>query len=78
MMQSFSHQQTGRMNRNLRAKGLPVIVVDDDAAVLPALLITGHPSTALLARARKAGVNIVDKPLFGNALLAVICRAIKH
>jgi two-component system, LuxR family, response regulator FixJ len=35
----------------------------------PAILITSHPSPSLRARAHKAGVPIVEKPLLGNALL---------
>jgi two-component system, LuxR family, response regulator FixJ len=35
----------------------------------PAILITGDPSPAVRARARKASVPIVEKPLLGNALL---------
>jgi FixJ family two-component response regulator len=39
-----------------------------DVAV-PAILITGSPTAALSARAAKAGVAIVEKPLLGTALL---------
>jgi two-component system, LuxR family, response regulator FixJ len=35
----------------------------------PVVLITSHPSRALTARAGKAGISIVEKPLLGNALL---------
>jgi FixJ family two-component response regulator len=45
---------------------------------VPAILITGHPSTVLRARASGAGVNIVEKPLFGNALIEGIRGAIKY
>ena len=36
---------------------------------VPVILITTHPSKALVARARDAHVPIVEKPLLGNALL---------
>jgi len=36
---------------------------------VPAVLITTHPPRAVLVRAGKAGVPIVEKPLLGNALL---------
>jgi two-component system response regulator FixJ len=36
---------------------------------VPVILITSHPSRALVARADEAGVPIVEKPLLGNALL---------
>ncbi len=37
--------------------------------VTPAILITSAPSRALLARAERANVRIVEKPLLGNTLL---------
>ena len=36
---------------------------------VPVILITTHPSRAVAARAEKAAVPIVEKPLLGNALL---------
>jgi len=36
---------------------------------VPVILITTHPSKALVARATHAGVPIVEKPLLGSALL---------
>jgi len=36
---------------------------------MPVILITSHPSRALMALADKAGVPIVEKPLLGDALL---------
>jgi FixJ family two-component response regulator len=35
----------------------------------PAILITSHPGPPLRARAKEAGVPIVEKPLLGNVLL---------
>lgn len=35
----------------------------------PAILITTHPSSSLRARAERAGIPIVEKPLLGNGLL---------
>ena len=45
---------------------------------VPAILITGHPNTAMRARASRAGVAIVEKPLFGNALIEGIRGVINH
>jgi len=41
----------------------------------PAILIISHSTAALAARAAKAGVPIVEKPLLGNALLDRIREA---
>ena len=38
----------------------------------PAILITGDPSPSVRARAGKAAVPIVEKPLLGNALVQTI------
>jgi two-component system, LuxR family, response regulator FixJ len=38
----------------------------------PAILVTGQPSPGLCKEAEKAGVPIVEKPLFGNGLLDTI------
>lgn len=35
----------------------------------PAILTTTNPSAALVAQAKRAGVSIVEKPLFGNVLV---------
>jgi FixJ family two-component response regulator len=35
----------------------------------PAIFITTHPTAALRKRAATAGVPIVEKPMFGNALI---------
>jgi two-component system, LuxR family, response regulator FixJ len=43
----------------------------------PAILIVGHPYARLAAQAAAAGVPIIEKPLFGNALLAKIREACK-
>jgi FixJ family two-component response regulator len=42
----------------------------------PAILITSDPSKALVARADRASVRIVEKPLLGNTLLDRIYEAI--
>lgn len=39
-----------------------------EGELAPALLITSHPRRALRARAAGAGVEIVEKPLLGDAL----------
>lgn len=41
---------------------------------LPAILITTHPSTILRERAAAQGMQIVEKPLLGDALI----NAIRH
>jgi two-component system, LuxR family, response regulator FixJ len=41
----------------------------------PVILIISHPSAALSARAQKAAVPIVEKPLLGNALVERIREA---
>ncbi len=44
----------------------------------PVILIISHPNAALSARAQKAAIPIVEKPLLGNALVEHIreaCRA---
>jgi FixJ family two-component response regulator len=46
--------------------------------VLPAILITTHPSALLLRNAAAAGVPIVEKPLLGNALIDAIRHALAH
>jgi FixJ family two-component response regulator len=43
----------------------------------PAILLTGHPSTTLSARAHDTAIPVVEKPLFGNTLVDLIretCR----
>jgi two-component system response regulator FixJ len=41
----------------------------------PAILMTGHPTSALRARAAKAEVPVIEKPLLNNALIECICQA---
>ncbi len=41
----------------------------------PAILLISQPNPAIAARAAKAAVPIVEKPLFGNALLEQIRKA---
>jgi hypothetical protein len=41
----------------------------------PAILIISHPNAALNARAQKAAIPIVEKPLLGNALVERIREA---
>jgi FixJ family two-component response regulator len=41
----------------------------------PAILIISHPNAALSARAQKAAIPIVEKPLLGNALVERIREA---
>src|SRR5438105_8256118 len=42
---------------------------------VPAVLITTHPSAALVERAKGADIRIIEKPLLGNALLDTIHAA---
>ena len=48
-----------------------------DVAV-PAILIASYPTAALSARAAKAGVPIVEKPLLGTALVDRIRDLFSH
>jgi len=41
-------------------------------AVMPAILITTHPSRAIVQRAAAAGVQICEKPLIGDALARMV------
>ena len=43
---------------------------------VPVILITSHPPRAVVARADRAGVPIVEKPLLGNALQDMIREVI--
>ena len=57
--------------------GLDLVVRLRDLQVsAPAILITSDPSKALVARADRASVRIVEKPLLGNTLLDRIYEAI--
>ena len=47
----------------------------DQRVQTPAILIISHPNTALSARAAKAGISIVEKPLLGNTLVDRIREA---
>ena len=48
----------------------------DRSISIPVLLITSYPSAALRKQAAEAGVQIVEKPLFGNLLLDAIRSAL--
>jgi two-component system response regulator FixJ len=43
--------------------------------LMPAILITSHPSAAVRARAAAGGVPIIEKPLLGNTLLDAVHAA---
>jgi FixJ family two-component response regulator len=59
--------------------GLEAIAVLRARRVLvPAILITTHPSPAVRERAARAAVPIVEKPFLGNALLDQIRIALEH
>ena len=47
---------------------------------VPFILVTGHPDPLIRRRAREAGVELIEKPLSQDALLAVInaARAVKR
>ncbi len=47
----------------------------DRKVVTPAILIISHPNVALGARAKLAGVPIVEKPFLGNTLVEKIREA---
>jgi FixJ family two-component response regulator len=44
--------------------------------MLPALLVTSHPSETVRKQAAQAGVTIIEKPLLGNVLIDGIREAI--
>jgi len=50
----------------------------DRKVMLPALLITTHPSAAVYNEASRAGVLVIEKPLLGEALVDGIRHAIAH
>ena len=56
--------------------GMELVEVLRERLVLtPAILIISHANAALSARAQKAAVPIVEKPLLGNALMERIREA---
>lgn len=56
--------------------GMDLIVQLRDRKVLtPAILIISHPNSVLSARAKLAGVPIVEKPFLGNTLIERIREA---
>jgi two-component system, LuxR family, response regulator FixJ len=56
--------------------GMDLIAALRDRKVdTPAILLTSHPNAAVSARAARAGVPIVEKPLLGNALVDKIREA---
>jgi two-component system response regulator FixJ len=59
------------IDQNMRGlNGLDVVAQLRDRQVsVPAILITSYPTAALSQRAARAGIPIVEKPLFGNALV---------
>lgn len=46
----------------------------DETAAIPALLITGSPSAAIVARAKQLGAAMLEKPLAEHAVLTFIDR----
>ncbi len=46
--------------------------------VLPAFLVTGHPSLALRRRVEQAGIRLVEKPLIGDGLADMIRNSLEH
>jgi len=50
----------------------------DRKVYLPALLITTHPSLAVYEEASRAGAQVIEKPLLGEALLNGIRQAIER
>lgn len=49
----------------------------DRKVTLPAILMTSHPDRALRSAALTAGVPILEKPLFGDAMILAIRAAIR-
>jgi two-component system, LuxR family, response regulator FixJ len=50
----------------------------DRKVMAPAILIISHPNASLSARAARANIPIVEKPLFGNALVDKIHEACRR
>ena len=50
----------------------------DLGVAAPAILVTTHPSLEVRRRARLAAVDIVEKPLLGNALPQKIAEALRR
>ena len=46
--------------------------------VLPAFLVTGHPSLALRRRVEQAGIRLVEKPLIGDGLADMIRSSLEQ
>jgi two-component system, LuxR family, response regulator FixJ len=46
--------------------------------VLPAFLVTGHPSLALRRRVGQAGIRLVEKPLIGDGLADMIRNSLEQ
>jgi CheY-like chemotaxis protein len=46
--------------------------------VLPALLVTGHPSLTLRRRVKQAGVCLVEKPLLGDRLAEMVRESLEQ
>jgi two-component system, LuxR family, response regulator FixJ len=46
--------------------------------VLPALLVTGHPSLTLRRRVKQAGVCLVEKPLLGDRLADMVRESLEQ
>ena len=46
--------------------------------VLPAFLVTGHPSLALRRRVEQAGIRLVEKPLLGDGLADMIRNSLEQ
>jgi two-component system, LuxR family, response regulator FixJ len=63
--------------KSLETSGLQLIAdLRDRNFSAPAILVTGQLGPSLRKQAEKAGVPIVEKPLFGNGLLDTIRDAI--
>ena len=50
----------------------------DLGVAAPAILVTTHPSLEVRRRARLAAVEIVEKPLLGNALPQKVAEALRR
>jgi FixJ family two-component response regulator len=61
------------------ARGLDVAVaLRQQRIAAPMILITSAPSRILQERAAKAGIQIVEKPLLGNALIDCVRAVTAH
>jgi two-component system, LuxR family, response regulator FixJ len=68
------------IDQNMRGmSGLETVrKLRDRHVAVPAILISGGVSKAIHKTARDAGIDVIEKPIHGNALIEGIRAVIKH